>query len=136
MFSRRKTSNSTCSPVTEAHVGFVMAVRWLCALILVVSSGCCLSKSDPQLLPGCLKGGMADSTILQRIYTQMAAADFDPPRSYARQLNKDLKSVEKFVEGLGLNLPVVTSAIERYRAFTMAGNEMEDGASISRFYGS
>ena len=90
---------------------------------------------DPQLLPGCLKGGMADSTILQRIYTQMAAADFDPPRSYARQLNKDLKSVEKFVGGLGLDLPVVASAIERYRAFTEAGNEMEDGASISRFYG-
>ena len=90
---------------------------------------------DPQLLPGCLKGGMADSTILQRIYTQMAAADFDPPRSYARQLNKDLKSVEKFVEGLGLSLPVVTSAIEKYRAFTEAGNQMEDGASISRYYG-
>lgn len=89
---------------------------------------------DPQLLPGCLKGGMADSTILQRIYTQMAAADFDPPRSYARQLNKDLKSVEKFVEGLGLSLPVVASAIEKYRAFTEAGNEMEDGASISKFY--
>lgn len=89
---------------------------------------------DPHLLPGCLRGGMADSTILQRIYTQMAAEDFDPPRSYARQLNKDLKSVDKFVRGLGLNLPVTAEAIARYRAFTDAGNEMEDGASISRFY--
>lgn len=89
---------------------------------------------DPQLLPGCLKGGMADSTILQRIYTQMAAEDFDPPRSYARQLNKDLKSVENFVGDLGLDLPVIASAIQKYRAFTEAGNEMEDGASISRYY--
>ena len=92
------------------------------------------AEIDPTLLPGCLQGGMADSTILQRIYTQMAAEDFDPPRSYARQLNKDLKSVENFLADLDLKLPVVASAIEKYRAFTEAGNEMEDGAAISRFY--
>lgn len=92
------------------------------------------SGIDPTLLPGCLKGGMADSTILQRIYTQMAEEDFDPPRSYARQLNKDLKSVRRFVERLGLDLPVVATGVERYREYTEAGNEMEDGASVSRLY--
>lgn len=89
---------------------------------------------DPALLPGCLQGGMADSTILQRIFTQMSANDFDPPRSYARQLNKDLKAVAQFVDGLELDLPVLDKAIEQYRTYTEDGNDMEDGASVSRFY--
>jgi 3-hydroxyisobutyrate dehydrogenase len=89
---------------------------------------------DPTLLPTCLKGGMADSTILQRIYTQMMANDFDPPRAYARQLSKDLKSVAHFVHDLGLDLPVVESAIDRYRGWADDGNQMQDGAAISRAY--
>lgn len=89
---------------------------------------------DPTLLPNCLKGGMADSTILQRIYTQMMANDFDPPRAYARQLSKDLKSVAHFVHELRLDLPVVESAITRYRGWADAGNQMQDGAAVSRAY--
>ncbi|MCB1471582.1 MAG: NAD(P)-dependent oxidoreductase [Rhodobiaceae bacterium] len=90
---------------------------------------------DPALLPGALKGGMADSTIVQRIYTQMVAQDFDPPRSYARQLDKDLKSVLHFVHDLGLDLPVLETAIARYRGWAQDGNEMRDSASVSRAYG-
>lgn len=89
---------------------------------------------EPGLLPGCLQGGMADSTILQRIYTQMAAEDFDPPRSYARQLDKDLKAVSGYIDELGLELPVVAEAVGRYHQYVDAGNEMEDGASVSRLY--
>lgn len=88
---------------------------------------------DPALLPDALRGGMADSTILQRIYTQMAAEDFDPPRSYARQLSKDLKSVTSFVEALGLDLPVTLTGARRYRDWAN-GNGMQDGASVSRLY--
>lgn len=89
---------------------------------------------DPDLLPVVLKGGLADSAILQRIYTQMAASDFDPPRSYARQVNKDLKSVSGFVGDLGLDLPVIELAVKRYGEFVADGNEMADGASVSRLY--
>ncbi len=89
---------------------------------------------DPNLLPDCLRGGMADSTILQRIYPQMSNDDFDPPRSYARQVNKDLRAVTGFTEQLGLTLPVIATAIERYRSYAEAGNEMQDSASVSRLY--
>jgi 3-hydroxyisobutyrate dehydrogenase len=89
---------------------------------------------DAGRLAACLKGGMADSTVLQRIFTQMQARDFDPPRSYARQLNKDLHMVEKVVEALGLELPVLAAGIAQYDHYTNAGNEMEDGASVSRLY--
>jgi 3-hydroxyisobutyrate dehydrogenase len=89
---------------------------------------------DPKLLPVCLKGGLADSAILQRIYTQMMDDDFDPPRSYARQVNKDLKSVHKFLAELDLDMPVIELAVARYAEFTEDGNEMADSASVSRLY--
>ena len=89
---------------------------------------------DAGRLAECLKGGMADSTILQRIFTQMQARAFDPPRSYARQVNKDLHMVDKVVAGLGLDLPVLATGIAQYDRYTSAGNEMEDGASVSRLY--
>jgi len=95
---------------------------------------CKAAGIDPDLLPVCLKGGLADSAILQRIYPQMSAEDFDPPRSYARQVNKDLKSVEHFVHELGLDLPLLEVAVRQYRRYAEAGNEMEDGASVSRLY--
>jgi 3-hydroxyisobutyrate dehydrogenase len=89
---------------------------------------------DAGKLADCLKGGMADSTVLQRIFTQMQARDFDPPRSYARQLNKDLHMVEKVVKSLGLELPVLAAGVAQYDRYTSGGNEMEDGASVSRLY--
>ena len=95
---------------------------------------CRAAGIDPDLLPVCLKGGLADSAILQRIYTQMSAEDFDPPRSYVRQVDKDLKSVTQFVEDLGLELPLMDVAISQYHRYADAGNAMEDGASVSRLY--
>jgi 3-hydroxyisobutyrate dehydrogenase len=95
---------------------------------------CRAAGIDPDLLPVCLKGGLADSAILQRIYTQMSAEDFDPPRSYVRQVNKDLKAVAHFVEELGLDLPLLELAVRQYGRYADAGNDMQDGASVSRLY--
>jgi 3-hydroxyisobutyrate dehydrogenase len=92
------------------------------------------SGIDAGKLASCLKGGMADSTILQRIFTQMQERAFDPPRSYARQLNKDLHMVDGVVRKLGLDLPVLAEAVSQYDRYTSAGNEMQDGASVSRLY--
>jgi len=89
---------------------------------------------DAGKLASCLRGGMADSTVLQRIFTQMQARDFDPPRSYARQLNKDLHAVGKVAADLGLTLPVLEAGIAQYDRYTTDGNDMKDGASVSRLY--
>lgn len=88
---------------------------------------------DPALLPKALKGGMADSTILQRVLPQMADAAFDPPRGRAAQLDKDLKSVRAVVDALGLDLPVLSAAIERYRAFAIR-HPGRDSAAIAESY--
>jgi 3-hydroxyisobutyrate dehydrogenase len=95
---------------------------------------CRAADIDADLIRNALKGGLADSSILQRIFPQMYQEDFDPPRSYARQVNKDLKSVKTFVKQLGLELPLLDVSIERYAEYTDAGNEMMDSASVSRLY--
>jgi 3-hydroxyisobutyrate dehydrogenase len=91
------------------------------------------SGIDAARLPAALAGGMADSTVLKRIYPQQQARDYDPPRGYARQLDKDLKNVLAFIEELGLDLPLVVRAAVRYHDFA-AGNEMVDGAAVARLY--
>jgi 3-hydroxyisobutyrate dehydrogenase len=77
------------------------------ALVLAEAAGI-----DAARLPHCLAGGHADSNLLRKLYPQMQARDFDPPRSFARQLLKDMKAVKEFAHGLGLALPVVESAVE------------------------
>ncbi len=89
---------------------------------------------DPALLPRALAGGLADSTILQRIYPLMQAEDFSRPLGYARQLNKDLQALGAFAAARGVRLPVIDAAIARYAEYTRAGNDMADSASVSRLY--
>jgi 3-hydroxyisobutyrate dehydrogenase len=89
---------------------------------------------DASRVPACLAGGMADSTVLQRVFPQMQQRDFAPPRAYARQLAKDQKSVLAFAAKLGLDLPVVNGAAQRFVDYAEAGNAMQDPATILRLY--
>jgi len=89
---------------------------------------------DAAKLPNCLAGGHADSNLLRRLYPQMCARDFDPPRAYARQLLKDMKNVKHFAGEVGVDLPLVERAVERVAEFVAGGNEMADPASIALFY--
>jgi 3-hydroxyisobutyrate dehydrogenase len=106
-------------------VGYVLMGE---ALALAEAAGI-----DAARLPAALAGGMADSTVLKRIYPQQQARDYDPPRGYARQLDKDLKNVMAFVKEHGLELPLVARAANRYHDFA-AGNEMVDSAAVARLY--
>lgn len=89
---------------------------------------------DAAKLPQCLAGGHADSNLLRKIYPQMAARDFDPPRAYARQLLKDMKNVAEFARAAGCELPVIERAVDQYERYVREGNEMADAASIARLY--
>jgi 3-hydroxyisobutyrate dehydrogenase len=89
---------------------------------------------DAARLPQALAGGHADSNLLRKLYPQMQARDFEPPRSYARQLLKDMKAVKAFAHEFGLDLGVVEKAAEQYAAFVARGNEMSDSASVVRLY--
>jgi 3-hydroxyisobutyrate dehydrogenase len=89
---------------------------------------------DAAKLPECLAGGFADSALLRRLYPQMCARAFEPPRAYARQLLKDMKNVRQFAGEVGVALPLVERAVERFDEFVAAGNAMKDPASIALFY--
>jgi 3-hydroxyisobutyrate dehydrogenase len=89
---------------------------------------------DPLSIPVALKGGAADSTVLQTIYRQMAADDFDPPRSRAKQLNKDMHSVADFTRSYGLHLPLQEIAVRQFQAYVDSGGGEADSASVSRLY--
>ena len=106
-------------------VGYVLMAE---ALAMAEASGI-----DAARLPAALAGGMADSTVLKRIYPQQQARDYDPPRGYARQLDKDLKNVMAFVAQHGLDLPLVARAAARYHDFA-AGHEMADSAAVASLY--
>lgn len=89
---------------------------------------------DAEHLPQCLAGGHADSSLLRQLYPQMQARAFDPPRSYARQLLKDLKAVSAYAHAMELQLPMLEAATRRYTDYVEAGNGMQDTASIVNSY--
>lgn len=107
-------------------VGYVLMAE---ALALVEAAGI-----DPSSVPACLKGGHADSTMLHYAFPKMAARDFDPPASLSRQMAKDLRAVLAFTESLGVDLPLVSLASQRYQDYQDAGGGMQETASIYRLY--
>lgn len=118
----------TTKVVNQAIVG---------ATYLVVAEALAMIRAaglDPLTVSGALKGGAADSTILQTIFRQMATNDFEPPRSRAKQLAKDMHSVAAFNEGHGLALPIVETAVRQFDAYIEQGGGNADSASISRLY--
>jgi 3-hydroxyisobutyrate dehydrogenase len=86
------------------------------------------------MLPQCLAGGSADSSLLQQLYPRMQARSFEPPLAYTRQLLKDMKAVQSKIREFGLELPVIERAVEQHRAYVAQGHEMADPASIVRLY--
>ena len=121
-------AGQTTKIVNQAIVGtgFVVMAE---ALTLAERAGI-----DASRIPACLAGGMADSTLLRQIFTQMQQRAFEPQKSYARQLLKDMKAVEKFAHGLGLDLPVVEGAVHQFAAYVDGGGAMTDSAAIVRLY--
>jgi 3-hydroxyisobutyrate dehydrogenase-like beta-hydroxyacid dehydrogenase len=121
-------AGQTAKILNQAIVGtgYVLMAE---ALALAEAAGIEAAK-----LPQCLAGGHADSNLLRKIYPQMAARDFDPPRAYARQLLKDMKNVKAFARAAGCELPVIEQAVDQYARYVDQGNEMADAASISQLY--
>jgi 3-hydroxyisobutyrate dehydrogenase len=121
-------AGQTTKIINQAIVGtgYVLMAE---AVLLAEAAGI-----DAGRLPECLAGGAADSVLLQTIYRQMKERNFEPPKAYARQLLKDLKSVVDFEKQLGLSLSIVETAFESYAAYVGQGNDMQDSASVIRLY--
>jgi 3-hydroxyisobutyrate dehydrogenase-like beta-hydroxyacid dehydrogenase len=114
--------------VNQAIVGgtFVMLAE---ALALVRSLGL-----PADLVPVCLRGGLADSVALQRIWTRMVTEDYLAPTGRAAQMLKDLKNVVAIHRAAGLELPLIQAAAQQYTAYVDDGWGNEETVSIARLY--
>lgn len=121
-------AGQTTKVINQAIVGatYIVVAE---ALAMIRSAGL-----DALTVAGALKGGAADSTILQTIFKQMANNDFEPPRSRAKQLTKDMHSVAAFSQGHGLQLPLIETAVRQFQAYVEQGGGEADSASVSRLY--
>ncbi|MEM1129226.1 MAG: NAD(P)-dependent oxidoreductase [Pseudomonadota bacterium] len=81
------------------------------AFKLAEASGC-----DPATLRDALRGGFADSRILDLQGARMAARDFTPGGRSDVQL-KDLRNALAFAQENGLGLPLCQTAADAYRDF-------------------
>lgn len=91
------------------------------AMLLMQSAG-----ADPNQLREALKGGFADSIILQQHGKRMADGDFTPGGKSALQL-KDLDNLLEAAAGLGLRLPQAELQQARYHRFVheLGGAELD-----------
>jgi 3-hydroxyisobutyrate dehydrogenase-like beta-hydroxyacid dehydrogenase len=104
---------------------------------LVVAEALAMARAagiDGLSIASALKGGAADSTILQTIFKQMVCNDFDPPRSRAKQLNKDMHSVAEFSAQHGLTLPLQDATVRQFQAYVDQGGGESDSASVALLY--
>lgn len=121
-------AGQTAKIINQAIVGagFVLMSE---AALLAEASGI-----DAARLPACLKGGFADSVLLQKVYPRIHERSFDPPIGYARQLAKDMAAVQAFASEANCDLPVVQEATRLFARYVETGASMADSASIIRLY--
>jgi 3-hydroxyisobutyrate dehydrogenase len=92
------------------------------------------SGIEASKIPECLRGGHADSTMLQFAYPKMVKRDFDPPLALSRAMLKDLKAVLSFSEQFDLELPLVSEAVHRFAEYNEQGGAMKEISSIYYLY--
>ena len=82
--------------------------------------------ADPAAVRAALKGGFADSTILQQHGERMTNGDFEPGGLTKFQL-KDLNNTLDEAASLGLSLPATETVRDRFQHFSdaMGGAEKD-----------
>ncbi|WP_298915429.1 NAD(P)-dependent oxidoreductase [uncultured Roseobacter sp.] len=103
-----KLANQTIVAVTISAVAE--------AMLLVEKGG-----ADPAAVREALKGGFADSTILQQHGARMTNGDFEPGGLTKFQV-KDLNNTLDEARHLGLNLPATENVRDRFQYFIDAMN--------------
>ncbi|MEM9343923.1 MAG: NAD(P)-dependent oxidoreductase [Pseudomonadota bacterium] len=109
----------------------------LCGLgFLAVAEACQLALDagvDAEKIPQALKGGRADSALLQEYLPRMATKDY---RRTGRIDNmvKDLNAVNDLARQVGTSMPMTALCAEIHRMLTAAGLGGEDQAAVMEFF--
>jgi len=86
---------------------------------------------DPMAIPAALKGGRADSSIMQEFMAKFAARDFSPTGRIDNML-KDLDSLQTFALKTKTPMPMTGQVVEIHRLLCAAGLGPRDSAEIMR----
>lgn len=103
-------------------------------VIQAVAEGLTLAEKagvDPRLAQQAMRGGFADSKILQIHGTRMIERTYRPG-GFARLHLKDLRMVEQLTGELGLSLPHFESVLARYAALTARGDGELDHSALHK----
>ena len=86
---------------------------------------------DPAAIPAALKGGRADSAILQEFMGKFARRDYSPTGRIDNML-KDLDSLQAFALKTKTPLPMMGQVVEIHRLLVAAGLGGKDSAEMMR----
>ena len=88
---------------------------------------------DASKIPVALKGGRADSAILQEFMGKMAAKDYTPAGRIDNMV-KDLNGVQDLARSTNTAMPLTSVCAEIHRLLTAAGLGPADNAALMKFY--
>lgn len=88
-------------------------------------------RVDPARIPVALRGGRADSNILQEFMAKFARRDFGPTGRIDNMM-KDLESLQSFALKTRTPLPLTSQVVELHRILCAAGLGPKDTAEIMR----
>ncbi|RUT88492.1 MULTISPECIES: NAD(P)-dependent oxidoreductase [unclassified Mesorhizobium] len=86
---------------------------------------------DPRAIPAALKGGRADSSIMQEFMAKFATRDFSPTGRIDNML-KDLDSLQAFALKTKTPMPMTGQVVEIHRLLCAAGLGPKDSAEMMR----
>ena len=110
--------------------------------LLALSNYCLLAEAlelarianvDLSLLPKALKGGHADSSLLQEVFPGMASHNYGSA-SRIGQMAEDLNTVINFAEQFGIGLPVTTRVNQLYEQAVLEGYQDLAGPALAAYY--
>lgn len=88
---------------------------------------------DAAAIPRALKGGRADSAILQEFMAKMAARDYTPTGRLDNMV-KDLNGVQDLARASGTAMPLTAVCAEIHRLLVNAGHGSADNAVLMKFF--
>lgn len=86
---------------------------------------------DASAIPAALKGGRADSAIMQEFMAKFAHRDFSPTGRIDNMM-KDLTSLQTFAQATNIPLPMTSVVIDIHHTLIKAGLGAKDTAEIMR----
>lgn len=130
-------SNQTRMGAVGAGQATKLINQVLCGLgFLAIAEATALAEAagvDANLVPSALKGGRADSALLQEYMPRFAARDY---RRTGRIDNmvKDLDGARELARQTGVSMPLTALCGEIHRMLTSAGLGGEDQAALMEFF--